>query len=111
MKIEITTRQLAKVLNSEREMNRKYGGRMSKVLASRLAVLRNAPNLAAVPTSKPERRHMLKGQRAGQQAIDLVHPYRLIFVPAHDPLPERQGGGLDEEQVTAITIVDVVDYH
>ena len=92
-------------------MSRKYGRRMSNALASRLAVLRNAPNLAAVPTSKPERRHALKGQRASQQAVDLVHGYRLVFTPAQDPLPKRPDGGLDEEQVTAITILDVVDYH
>lgn len=84
---------------------------MSKVLANRLAVLGSAPNLAAVPTSKPERRHALKGQRASQQAVDLAHPYRLVFTPAHDPLPKRPDGGLDEERVTAIVIMEVVDYH
>ena len=111
LKIEIATRRLAKVLNSEREVSKEYGQRMSKVLARRLAVLANAPNLAAVPPNKPERRHALKGQRAGQQAVDLVPPYRLVFTPAHDPLPERRDGGLDEERVTAITIIEVVDYH
>lgn len=111
MKIGIATRRLAKRLNSECEMSKKYGRRMSKVLASRLAVLRSAPNLAAVPTSEPERRHALKGKRASQLAVDLVHPFRLVFVPAHDPLPKRPDGGLDEEAVTAVTIVEVVDYH
>ena len=110
MKIEIATRRLTKLLNSEREMSKEYGLRMSKVLANRLAVLGRAPNLAAVPTSKPERRHALKGQRASQQAVDLVHPYRLVFRPA-DPLPKRPDGGLDEERVTAIVIMEVVDYH
>lgn len=111
MNIEIATRRLAKLLNSEHEMGKKYGQQMSKALARRLAVLRNAPNLAAVPTNKPERRHALKGQRAGQQAVDLVHPYRLVFAPAHDPLPQRPDGGLDEERVTAIRVIEVVDYH
>ena len=111
MKVGIATRRLAKVLSSEREMNRQFGRQMSKALAGRLAVLRNAPNLVAVPTRKPERRHALKGQRTGQHTVDLVHGYRLVFTAAHAPLPERPGGGLDEEQVTAITIVDVVDYH
>ena len=111
MEVKIATRQLTKVLNSEREMTKKYGERMSRMIAGRLAVLRNAPNLAAVPTNKPERRHALKGERAGQQAVDLVHPHRLVFVPAHDPLPQRPDGGLDEEHVTAIRVIEVVDYH
>ena len=111
MKIETKTHRLAKTLNSEHKMRKEYGERMSETLAKRLAVLANAPNLAAVPTDRPERRHALKGQRASQQAVDLVHPYRLVFTPAHDPPPERPDGGLDEERVTAITIIEVVDYH
>ncbi len=92
-------------------MRKKYGGKMAKVLQSRLAVLGNAPNLSAVPTGKPARRHQLKGRRAGQYAVDLVQPYRLIFEPAHRPLPERPEGGVDTDRVTAITIIEVVDYH
>ena len=111
LKIDIATRALAKLLNSERELSKKYGQRMSKVIARRLAVLRNAPNLAAVPTHKPERRHPLKGKRVGQQAVDLVHPHRLVFTPAHEPLPKHPHGSVDEEQVTAIRIIEVVDYH
>ena len=111
LKIKITTRRLAKSLNSDSEMKKRYGEPMAKAIARRLAVLRSAPNLAAVPMSKPERRHALKGKRAGQQAVDLVHPHRLVFAPAHDPLPERADGGLDEERVTAIEVMAVVDYH
>ena len=44
-------------------------------------------------------------------AIDLVHPFRLVFEPNHDPLPRRKDGGIDLEQVTAIKILEVVDYH
>ena len=92
-------------------MKKSYGEQMAKVIARRLAVLGSAPNLAAVPTSRPERRHALKGKRAGQHAVDLVHPHRLVFAPLHDPLPERADGSLDEERVTAIKVIAVVDYH
>ena len=92
-------------------MSKRYGQRMSRVIASRLAVLRNAPNLAAVPITPPERRHPLKGKRTSQQAVDLVHPYRLVFTPAHEPLPKHPDGGVDADQVTAIRIIEVVDYH
>ncbi len=74
-------------------------------------IVQAAPNLAAVPTDKPVRRHLLKGNRAGQFAVDLVHPYRLVFKPNHAPVPLREDGGIDTERVTAITIIDVVDYH
>lgn len=77
----------------------------------RLAVLQNARNLGLVPTTPPERRHQLRADRDEQFAVDLVHPYRLVFEPNHDPLPRKDDGGIDTDQVTAITIVDVVDYH
>lgn len=92
-------------------MRKKYGDKMARVIQNRLAGLRNAPNLSTVPTNKPERRHLLKGQRAGQYAVDLVHPYRLVFKPAHAPVPKRPDGGVDTGRVTAITIIEVVDYH
>ena len=77
----------------------------------RLAVLRNSPTLADVPVSRPERRHLLKGQRKGQFAVDLVHPFRIVFEPNHDPVPQSEDGGIDLDRVTAIMIVEVTDYH
>ena len=40
-----------------------------------------------------------------------VHPYRLVFEPGHAPLPRTEDGGVDAGQVTAIVIVEVIDYH
>ena len=103
-------RKLAEALGSDEEMLKKYGRRMAEVLRNRLAVLKAAANLAAVPTDRPVRRHLLKANRAGQFAVDLVHPRRLVFRP-NAPVPRLQDGGIDTERVTAITIIDVVDYH
>ena len=78
---------------------------------SRLAVLKNARTLSRVPTTRPERRHQLSGRRSKQYAVDLKHPYRLVFKPDHEPIPLREDGGVDTDRVTAITVIDVVDYH
>ena len=43
--------------------------------------------------------------------MDLDHPYRLIFVPDHAPLPECKEGGLDWSKVTDIMILGVEDTH
>ena len=59
----------------------------------------------------PARMHELKSNRDEQFAVDLVHPYRLVFEPTHDPLPRKEDGGINLEQVTAIKIMEVVDYH
>ena len=84
---------------------------MAKVIMTRLAVLRAAPNFAVVPATPPDRVHALRGDRAGQFAVDLVHPHRLVFEPNHEPLPRLEDGGLDAGQVTAIVLVEVTDYH
>jgi proteic killer suppression protein len=109
--ITFRTRKLEKTFNSAAALQKAYGARMAKAIMNRLAVLKAARTLALVPTTPPDRRHQLRGDRDEQFAVDLVHPYRLIFEPNHDPLPRKDDGGLDVEQVTAITIIDVVDYH
>ena len=111
MDIAFKTRKLEKVLNSERALGREYGDRMARAIMVRLAVLRNARTLAMVPVTPPERRHQLSGKRSGQYAVDLVHPYRLIFAPNHAPLPRMPDGGIDLGEVTAITTIEVTDYH
>ena len=78
VEVEIRKRSLAKALNSERELLKKYGRNMAKALCTRLGVLENAPNLAAVPTDKPVRRHLLKAKHGSS---DLPIPARLRCSP------------------------------
>ena len=111
MDIAFKTRKLEKALNAADTLQRAYGAPMARVIMTRMAVLRAARSLALVPTTRPERRHQLSGNRDEQFAVDLVHPYRLVFEANHEPLPRKDDGGIDTVQVTAITILDVVDYH
>lgn len=111
MDIAFRTRKLQRTFNSADALRRSYGTKMARVIKNRLAVLSNAPNLALVPTTPPDRRHQLRGDRDEQFAVDLVHPRRLVFELNHDPIPRGDDGGVDTEQVTAIMIIDVVDYH
>lgn len=79
-----------------------------------MKVLRAARSLMDFwpPKSPPERCHELtEGKRSVQLSVDLDHPYRLIFVPDHNPIPIREEGGLDWSQVTAIKILGVEDTH
>ena len=111
MDIAFQTRKLEKTFNSASALRKAYGDRIAKTIAMRLAVLRAAPTLSMVPTTPPERRHQLRGDRDEQYAVDLVQPYRLVFEPNHQPLPRREDGGIDTHQVSAITILEVIDYH
>ena len=41
----------------------------------------------------------------------MVNPNWLVFEPDHDPIPRMKDGGIDLQKVTAITILDVTEYH
>ena len=76
-----------------------------------MAVLKASLCLADVPEQKPDRRHELKGNRKGVFAVDLKHPYRLVFEPAENPVPRKEDGGIDCEKIFSIRILRVEDYH
>ncbi len=103
--------KLAKVLNEDALLKRHYGATSARQIRLRLAVLRAAPTLGHVPTQPPDRRHQLKAERKGCFAVDAEHPFRVVFEPAHDPIPRSPDGGIDLQQVTEITILEIVDYH
>ncbi len=96
--------------NNHKLLLQRYGSVMAKIIRRRLDDLDAADNLE-VMRSLPGRCHELKGDRKGQLSIDLVHPERLIFVPAHDPVPIKEDGGIDWKRVTSIKIMEVVDTH
>lgn len=109
MDISFKTRKLERVFNSEYELKKKYGDRMARVIAMRLAVLKNAAALSDVPKTPPDRRHKLAGDRKEQYAVDLVHPHRLVFEPHRE---SAQGGKIaDTGSTDAITVIEVIDYH
>ncbi len=111
MDIDFARARLKKMFNSGKDLKRAYGDRMVRTIAMRMAVLRRAQTLSMVPVTKPDRRHQLEGNRAGQYAVNLVHPNRLVFEPNHNPMPRKEDGGIDTDQVTAITIIEVINYH
>ena len=111
MEIIFRTKRLKKIFCSSKDLKRNYGERTARLIQNRLAVLSNASSLSRVPRIRPERLHQLSGNRKGQFAVDLVHPRRLIFEPNHDPMPVNKEGGIDRDMVTAITIIEVTDYH
>jgi len=84
---------------------------MTRKLQQRLMELKAAPCLDDISKVPPPRCHPLSGDRDGQLSVDLEHPYRLLFIPANDPIPLTQDGGLDWTKVTEIEIVEITDTH
>ena len=84
---------------------------MARKLQQRLMELKAAYCLADISRVPPARCHPLSGNRDGQLSVDLEHPYRLLFIPANDPIPVTQDGGLNWAKVTEIEIVGIIDTH
>lgn len=103
--------KILKVCENETEAIRKLGHERAKLLKRRLEQLRYAESLEMMRTVQQARCHELKGELAGKLAVDLKHPYRLIFEVADDPPPRLKNGGLDWASVRSIRILEVADYH
>jgi proteic killer suppression protein len=110
MHFEYATRKLRKQLESDAEMVKAYGDR-AKRLKMRLGVLKNAHTLADVPCEPPPRCHPLTGKDAGNFAVDVTGNWRLVFEPLWPPDDELAREEGDLRKVTAIRIIEVVDYH
>lgn len=116
MDISFNHRKLEKTFNQGPQLEMVHGTGRAKKIRIRMKELRAAASLSDFwpPKSPPSRCHELtKGKRRGQfhLSVDLDHPYRLIFTPDHDPIPQLPDGGLDWSKVTAIKILGVEDTH
>ena len=110
MDISFRDRRLVKQFSEQRLLQKKHGAVRARKIIQRLSTLQAAETLEDMRTL-PGRCHELTGDRAGQLALDLDGPFRLIFEPDHEPIPRRDDGGLDWTAVTAVTIIGVEDYH
>ena len=68
-------------------------------------------DLRHLPKGPPDWLEQLTGDRDEQFSVSLTKNWRLVFVADHNPIPRRDDGGIDLEQVTAIRLLEVVDYH
>src|SRR5437762_3064953 len=100
-----------KDFNERASLIRKYGQRRADLIQQRMAELMAAEFLEDIRNLPGPHCHELGQNRKGQLAVNLDHPYRLIFEPADEPIPLKPDGGLNWNQVTAIRILEVVDYH
>lgn len=108
VEILISDRKLARLCNSQAEQQKRLGTKGAKNLRSRLADLDAVARVTDLVAGHP---HPLAGNRAGQFALRLDGGRRLVFEPAHEPVPLRKDGSIAWEQVTSIRIVFIGDYH
>jgi plasmid maintenance system killer protein len=110
MVIVFEERKFEKQCNNQSKLIQMQGALRAKKLRLRLDDLKAALTLEDMRNA-PGRCHELHGNLVDHLSLDLDHPYRLLFVPNHDPIPRKDDGGLDWNQVTAVKIIGIRDTH
>ena len=110
--MEITFRgnKLRKLTKNDKKATQKLGTRRASLYKQRLDDLRDSESLEEV-RHLPGNYHKLKGDRKGQWACDLDHPFRLIFEPHEDPVPTSKSGRFVWVEIKGVEIIEIADYH
>ena len=98
MQIEYKDNRIKRVCTIAREAEKKYGKEMAERIHLRIDQLSAALSIEMMLKFRVGRCHSLKGDRKNQYAMDLIHPYRLVF--------EVNG-----EEVSIVMVMEIVDYH
>lgn len=98
MEITYKNKKIEKVCTNARIAEKTYGKEMADKIHQRIDEINAADNVEMMIQFHIGRCHPLSNNRKGQYAVDLVHPYRLIF--------EKNGG-----EIQIAYILEIVDYH
>lgn len=108
MKIHFKDKKIRELCEKKAVAEKKLGTDCARKLRARLDDLDAATRVTDLTAGRP---HPLKGDRAGQFAVDLAGGWRLVFIPDHDPCPRQKDGSIDWSAVTIICIDYIGDYH
>jgi len=111
LQVYYKSNKLAKVFDSEKELKRAHGERQAELIRECLDDLEAVECLADMWRLPQHRCHQLSENLKGVFSLDLVHPYRLLFKPADEPVPSLSDGGIDLSGVTAVEILGVENTH
>ncbi len=111
MEVYFDSKKLQKICNSPNLLQAEYGVQNAKKIMLRLNEMHSVENLSYISVLPPPRRHQLTGDRGGQFAVDIKHPFRIVFVPCQENLAKLEDGGIDISKVTQIKIIWIGDYH
>lgn len=98
MKIIYKNKKLEKICTNLHDAERKYGSNMAFKIHLRIKEISASLSVEDMIRYRIGRCHQLKGKRNNQYAVDLDHPFRLIF--------EKRN-----EEIELVKIIEITDYH
>lgn len=96
--IKFKSNKLKKVCTDYSFAKKEYGERMAALIHQRVDELKAATSVEMLVQFSIGRCHPLQGKRSGEFAMDLVHPYRLIFEQ-------------NSQEIEFVRIINIEDYH
>lgn len=89
-----------------------HGDTCARLIQKRMRDIMVAQNLTALRQAAYARCHYLGlGQYRDVWSVDVEHPYRLLFKPDHNPIPQREDGGHDTDKIDSVLILYIADTH
>ena len=105
MEVSFESGKHKKLCENEKKIQRKYGSEQAEKILLRIRQFKAAVNLYDIYVLPQMRLHPLKENRNGCLAVDLLHPYRLVFRPVDGVLS-------DYATITKVMIINLrEDYH
>ena len=101
---------MALIISNSSKTLREFGPRRGGILLKRVRALVDANTLEDV-RYLPGHFHELIGDRKGQWACDLDQPYRLIFVPHEQPIPQNADGKYLWIEIKGAELTGITNYH
>lgn len=98
MEIRYRTKKLEKKCTDLKTSIKEYGQETAEIVQRRLDQLSAADSIEQLVSARIGGCHALVGNRKGEYAMTLKHPYRLIFMEYH-------------EDINTVIITEIVDYH
>lgn len=98
MEITYKNNKIRKICTDIKVAEKTYGAQMAEKIDMRIGEISAADTVEMMIQFRIGRCHPLSQNRKGQYAMDLVHPYRLVF--------EKNGN-----EIQIANILEIVDYH
>lgn len=107
MEIFAESQKLMKILAYDRKILKEFGKDRLPKIKQRLLEFETARTLSDLSYLPPTRLHQLSGSRESQFAVDVGANWRITFY-GYDENDEQT---VDKEEIVAISIIAIEDYH
>jgi proteic killer suppression protein len=107
VELQFKNNKIRRQCEDPKRAQKDFGPAIGNTLTQRVVELAAATSLMDIRAIPSARLHRLRGARSEEYAVDLVHPYRLVFRPVLE-----DGVAIHAlNRINIVRIEEVTDYH